>query len=40
MPTNTRDHEEYMNDCIDQMFKYNICLRICKRLKSEEDRVI
>ena len=37
--TNTRDHEEYMNDCIDQMFKYNIWLRICKRLKSEEDRV-
>ena len=37
--TNTKDHEEYMNDCIDQMFKYNIWLRICKRLKSEEDRV-
>ena len=37
--TNTKDHEEYMNDCIDQMFKYNIWLKICKRLKSEEDRV-
>ena len=37
--TNTRDHEEYMNDFIDQMFRYNIWLRICKRLKSEEDRV-
>ena len=37
--TNTKDHQEYMNDCIDQMFEYNIWLRICKRLKSEEDRV-
>ena len=26
--TNTKDHEDHMNDCIDQMFKYDIRLKI------------
>ena len=37
--SNTTDYEEYMNDCIDQIFKYNICLKECKRLNTEEDKL-
>ena len=36
--TNTQDHEKYPNQCLNQMFKYQIYLTICKRVKTEEDR--
>ena len=36
--TNTQDHEKYLNKCLNQMFKYKIYLKICKRVKTEEDR--
>lgn len=36
--TNTQDHEKYLNQCLNQMFKYKIYLKICKRVKTEEDR--
>ena len=36
--TNTKDHEEYTNDIINDIFEYNINLKICKRLHSQEDR--
>eukprot|EP00438_Fugacium_kawagutii_P023181 Skav227407 [mRNA] locus=scaffold5580:24324:27602:- [translate_table: standard] len=37
--TNTRDHEEYTNEIITNIFDYRINLKICKRLHTEEDRV-
>ena len=36
--TNTQDHEKYLNKCLNQIFKYKIYLKICKRVKTEEDR--
>ena len=30
--TNTRNPDEYSEDCINQIFKYQIFLKICKRL--------
>lgn len=36
--TNTQDHETYLNKCLNQLFKYKIYLKICKRVKTEEDR--
>ena len=37
--TNTRDHETYLNECINQIFKYKIYLRISKRLKKRSDKI-
>ena len=37
--TNTQDHETYLNNCLNQLFKYKICLKISKILKTEEDKV-
>ena len=36
--TNTRDHEEFTNEIIENIFDYRINLKICKRLHTEEDR--
>ena len=36
--TNTQEHETYANNCINQIFKYNIFLKECKRLKTQEDK--
>ena len=36
--TNTKDHEEYTHDIINDIFEYNINLNICKRLHTQEDR--
>ena len=36
--TNTQKHEVYMNSCINQIFKYGIYLKECKRLKTKEDK--
>ena len=36
--TNTQKHEDYANQCLSVIFKYTIDLKICKRLKSEEDK--
>ena len=36
--TNLQEHEEYADNCVDKIFKYNICLKVCKRLRKEEDR--
>ena len=36
--TNTQEHETYANNCIDQIFKYNIFLKECKRLKTQADK--
>ena len=36
--TNTQDHETYANNCINQIFKYNIYLNECKRLKTQDDK--
>ena len=33
--TNTRKPDEYADDCINQIFKYNIKLQICKRLGAK-----
>ena len=35
--TNTRKHDEYADECIDQIFKYNVMLTICKRLGQQGD---
>ena len=37
--TNTQDHETYLNNCLNQIFKYKIYLKISKRLKTEEDKI-
>ena len=36
--TNLQEHEEYADNCVDKIFKYNIYLKVCKRLRKEEDR--
>ena len=36
--TNTKNHEEYTNDIIHNIFSYKINLKICKRLNTQEDR--
>ena len=35
--TNTRNAGEYSDECIDQIFKYNILLKVCKRLGPKDD---
>ena len=35
--TNTRKPDEYADDCINQIFKYNMMLKICKRLWAKDD---
>ena len=35
--TNTRKHDEYSGDCINKISKYQIFLKICKRLGSKDD---
>ena len=35
--TNTRKPGEYGDDCINQIFKYNMMLKICKRLGAKDD---
>ena len=35
--TNTRKPDEYADDCINQIFKYNMMLKICKRLGAKDD---
>ena len=35
--TNTRNAGEYVDECIDQIFKYNILLKVCKRLGPKDD---
>ena len=35
--TNTRKPDEYADDCINQIFKYNMMLTICKRLGAKDD---
>ena len=35
--TNTRQPDEYADECINQIFKYNIFLQICKRLGAKND---
>ena len=35
--TNTRKPDEYADDCINQIFKYNMMLKICKRLGVKDD---
>ena len=37
--SNTKDYQTYMDDCINQIFKYYIELKICKRLNTDEDRL-
>ena len=37
--TNSQDHETYLNNCLNQIFKYKIYLKISKRLKTEEDKI-
>ena len=35
--TNTRNAGEYSDECIDQIFKYNILFKACKRLGPKDD---
>ena len=35
--TNTRKPDEYADDCINQIFKHNMMLKICKRLGAKDD---
>ena len=35
--TNTRKPDEYADDCINQIFKYTMMLKICKRLGAKDD---
>ena len=35
--TNTRKPDEYADECINQIFKYNIFLTVCKRLGAKDD---
>ena len=35
--TKTRKPDEYADDCINQIFKYNIMLKVCKRLGTKDD---
>ena len=36
--TNCQNKEAYANQCLDVIFKYNIYLEICKRVKDEDNR--
>ena len=36
--TNTQDYEEYTDNIIDNIFEYNILLKECKRLYTQEDK--
>ena len=36
---NTQDHETYLNNCLNQIFKCKIDLKISKRLKTEEGKI-
>ena len=36
--TNTRDYELYTDNIIDNIFEYNILLKECKRLNTQEDK--
>ena len=36
--TNTQQHDQYADQCIDKIFKYSMYLKICKRV-GEEDRI-
>ena len=36
--TNTRNADEYSDECINLIFKYNVLLTICKRLGPKDDR--
>ena len=36
--TNTRDYEVYTDNIIDNIFEYNILLKECKRLNTQEDK--
>ena len=35
--TNTRKPDEYADECINQIFKHNVMLTICKRLGQQGD---
>ena len=35
--TNTKKPDEYADECINQIFKYNILLTVCKRLGGKDD---
>ena len=37
--TNTQPHNQYADQCMDKIFKYNIYLKICKRV-GEKDRLV
>ena len=37
--TNTQAHDEYADSCVDKIFKYNIYLKVCKRI-GEKDRIM
>ena len=37
--TNTQSHDEYADSCVDKIFKYNIYLKVCKRI-GEKDRIM
>ena len=37
--TNTQPHDIYADQCMDKIFKYNIYLKICKRV-GEKDRLV
>ena len=37
--TNTKNYEEYADECINQIFTFEINLEENKRLESEEDKV-
>ena len=36
--TNTQDYEKYVDKIIDNIFEYNILLKECKRLNTQEDK--
>ena len=36
--TNTQQHDQYADMCIDKIFKFNIYLKVCKRI-GEKDRI-
>ena len=37
--TNTQPHDQYADQCMDKIFKYNIHLQVCKRV-GEKDRLV
>ena len=36
--TNTRDYELYTDNIIDNIFEYNMLLKECRRLNTQEDK--